>query len=252
MTDAGIVYIVGAGPGDPELITVRGLECLRSADVILHDRLIDTRLLAERDPGAELINVGKKPGDDGSKQNLIDELMVGRARLGQKVCRLKGGDPFVFGRGGEEAQVLTEAGVSFEIVPGVTSAIAAPAAAGIPVTHRDTAHSFMVMTGSRVDEASPEEWEGARSLIEGQGTLVCLMGLSRLSAIVARLQGIGCPLETPTAVVSKGTCQDQESRFGTLADIVSRSKGISSPAVIVVGAVVAEQEKMKRLRESRS
>ena len=252
MTRTGIVYIVGAGPGDPDLITVRGLECLRSSDVVLHDRLIDTRLLAERDPGAEVINVGKKPGDDGSKQKLIDDLMVNRARLGQKVCRLKGGDPFVFGRGGEEAEVLTEAGISFEIIPGVTSAIAAPAAAGIPLTHRDTAHSFMVMTGSRVEEASTEEWEGARSLIEGQGTLVCLMGLSRLSAIVGRLKDTGCPLETPAAVVSKGTCRDQDARFGTLADIVDRSEGISSPAVIVFGAVVAEQEKLQRLRESRS
>ena len=250
MKEQGIVYIVGAGPGDPGLITVRGLECVRRADVVLHDRLIDRGLLAEARTDTELIDVGKRPGDRGAMQNYIQDLMIERARKGQVVCRLKGGDPFVFGRGGEEARVLTEAGLSFEIIPGVTSAIAAPAAAGIPVTHRDTAHSFMVMTGSRADEASLGEWEGACSLIEGNGTLVVLMGLSRLSSIVRRLSEAGCPTDTPAAVVSKGTLQDQETRTGTLADIVALSDGVPSPAVIVVVPVVEEGRRLERLRQS--
>ena len=183
-------------------------------------------------------------------QHYIQDLMVERVRNGQVVCRLKGGDPFVFGRGGEEARVLTGAGISFEIIPGVTSAIAAPAAAGIPVTHRDTAHSFMVMTGSRADEASPGEWEGACSLIEGNGTLVVLMGLSRLSSIVRRLSDPGCPADTPAAVVSKGTAEDQETRVGTLDTIASVAQGIPSPAVIVFGPVVLERRRLSDLRRS--
>ena len=149
MKSAGTVYIVGAGPGNPDLITVRGLTCLRQSAVVLHDRLIDLHLLEEARPDAEIINVGKEPGDESLQQEHIEWLMIEKARQGKDVCRLKGGDPFVFGRGGEEAKALAEAGIPFEIVPGVSSAIAVPAYAGIPITHRDHAHSFMVIAGSR-------------------------------------------------------------------------------------------------------
>ena len=149
MTYPGTVFIVGAGPGNPDLITVRGMACLREADVVLHDRLIDFRLLEDARQDAEIINVGKEPGDEDLQQERIHWLMIEKAREGKTVCRLKGGDPFVFGRGGEEARALSEAGIPFEIVPGVSSAIAVPAYAGIPLTHRDHAHTFMVIAGSR-------------------------------------------------------------------------------------------------------
>ena len=246
MNKSGIVYIVGAGPGDPGLITIRGLECLRSAEVVLHDRLIDPRMLAVASEAATVIDVGKRVGDSGKMQQRIHDLMVQHARRGRRVCRLKGGDPFVFGRGGEESLFLTEAGVPFEIVPGVSSAIAAAGAAHIPVTHREHAHSFMVMTGSRAEAASPEEWAGARSLIDGGGTLVVLMGLSRIDAIVARLRDRGCPDSTPAAVVSRATFPDQETRIGTLADIADRLEGMVSPAVLVFGPAVLERARLAR------
>ena len=248
----GVVYIVGAGPGDPGLITSRGLDCVRLADVILHDRLTDPRLLEEARPGAEVIDVGKRAGDRGRMQGFIHETMVERVRRGQTVCRLKGGDPFVFGRGGEEARALTEADVPFEIIPGVTSAIAAPAAAGIPVTHRGAAHSFMVMTGSRADDASPEEWAGARSVLAGGGTLVVLMGLSRLDVIVRRLSEAGCSGETPAAVISRGAWTEQDVRIGTLEGIKTRSEGIRSPAVIVFGVTVEERGRLREIRAALS
>ncbi len=244
----GYVYIVGAGPGDPGLITSRGLDALRMADVVLHDRLIDIRLLEEARPGAEVIDVGKRVGDRSRMQDFIQETLVDRAKRGQTVCRLKGGDPFVFGRGGEEARALTEADIPFEIIPGVTSAIAAPASAGIPVTHRDTAHSFMVMTGSRADDASPDEWAGARSVIAGGGTVVVLMGLSRLTGIIRRLSKAGCGGETPAAVISRGTWIEQDVRVGTLENIESLSKGIVSPAVIVFGVTVGERDRLAQIR----
>jgi uroporphyrin-III C-methyltransferase/precorrin-2 dehydrogenase/sirohydrochlorin ferrochelatase len=246
----GKVFIVGAGPGDPGLITLRGLECLNSADVVLHDRLIDPRLLDEARAGAQIVNVGKRIGEQESMQRFIHENMVEHAREGRIVCRLKGGDPFVFGRGGEEARVLVEADIPFEIIPGVTSAIAAPAAAGIPVTHRDSAHSFMVMTGSRANNAAEEEWAGAASLIEGGGTLVVLMGLAHLERITQRLVHAGCRGATPSAVVSSGTLHNQVVRIGTLDDIRSRSEGVSSPAVLVFGEVVREREALEALRSA--
>src|SRR5881628_1864259 len=183
MRALGTVFIVGAGPGNPDLITVRGLTCLREADVVLHDRLIDLHLLEEARPDAQIINVGKESGDEDLQQEHIQWLMIEKARGGKSVCRLKGGDPFVFGRGGEEARALSEAGIPFEIVPGVSSAIAVPAYAGIPVTHRDHAHSFMVITGSRSHDLQSPEWLAAATLVKAGGTVVVLMGLSRLAAI---------------------------------------------------------------------
>jgi len=175
----GTVFIVGAGPGNPDLITVRGLTCLRQADVVLHDRLIDLHLLEEARPGAEIVSVGKETGEEDLQQEFIHWLMIQKAREGKDVCRLKGGDPFVFGRGGEEACALTESGIPFEIVPGVSSAIAAPAFAGIPLTHRRHAHSFMVIAGSRSHDLESLEWQAASALVQAGGTVVVLMGLSR-------------------------------------------------------------------------
>jgi uroporphyrin-III C-methyltransferase/precorrin-2 dehydrogenase/sirohydrochlorin ferrochelatase len=243
----GIVYIVGAGPGDPGLITVRGLDRLRRADVVLHDRLIGSGLLESASPHAEVIDVGKRAGDQGRMQRFIEDTMVRRAREGEIVCRLKGGDPFVFGRGGEEARALTAASIPYEIVPGVTSAIAAPAAAGIPLTHRDYAHSFLVMTGSRAERARPEEWAGASELLRVGGTLVVMMGLAHLEAIVERLRSAGCPDRTPAAIVSRGTLPDQDVLVGTLATIASSHGGPVSPGVVVFGEVVREREKLAEL-----
>ena len=187
MKRTGIVYIVGAGPGNPDLITVRGLTCLREADVVLHDRLIDLHLLEEAKPTAEIISVAKGTGGEDLQQEHIHWLMIQKAREGKDVCRLKGGDPFVFGRGGEEACALSEAGIPYEIVPGVSSAIAVPAFAGIPVTHRDHAHAFMVIAGSRSHDLSSAEWQAASALVQAGGTVVVLMGLARVRAIVESL-----------------------------------------------------------------
>jgi uroporphyrin-III C-methyltransferase len=235
----GTVYIVGAGPGNPDLITVRGLTCLREADVVLHDRLIDLHLIEEARPDAEVINVGKETGDEDLQQEHIQWLMIEKAREGKSVCRLKGGDPFVFGRGGEEARALSDAGIPFEIVPGVSSAIAVPAYAGIPVTHRDHAHSFMVIAGSRSLDLDSAEWLAAATLVKAGGTVIVLMGLSRLREIAERLVTDECPATTPAAVLSKGSYLIQDCRVGTLATIAGEIDGIKPPAIIVVGEVVA-------------
>jgi uroporphyrinogen III methyltransferase/synthase len=234
----GTVYIVGAGPGNPDLITVRGLTCLREADVVLHDRLVDLHLLDEARPDAEMINVGKEPGDEGLQQEHIQWLMIERARHGKNVCRLKGGDPFVFGRGGEEAKALAEAGIPFEIVPGVSSAIAVPAYAGIPVTHRDQAHAFMVIAGNRSHDLQSPQWRAAAALVKAGGTVVVLMGLSNLTAIVTELTSCGCNASTPAALISRGTYLIQDCRTGTLADIVNEIDSIKPPAIFIIGDVV--------------
>jgi uroporphyrin-III C-methyltransferase len=239
MKTLGTVYIVGAGPGNPDLITVRGLTCLREADVVLHDRLIDLHLLEEARPDAEMINVGKERGDESLQQEHIQWLMIEKAREGKNVCRLKGGDPFVFGRGGEEAKALAEAGIPFEIVPGVSSAIAVPAYAGIPVTHRDQSHAFMVIAGSRSHNLQSPQWLAASALLKAGGTVVVLMGLSRLSEIVAELVSGGCNPATPIALISRGTYLNQDCRTGTLADIENGTDTIKPPAIIIIGEVVA-------------
>ena len=238
MKPLGTVYIVGAGPGNPDLITVRGLTCLREADVVLHDRLIDLHLLEEARPDAEIINVGKAPTDESLQQEHIDWLMVHKAREGKNVCRLKGGDPFVFGRGGEEAKALAQAGIPFEIVPGVSSAIAVPAYAGIPVTHRDQAHAFMVITGSRSHDVQSPQWQAAAALVKAGGTLVVLMGLSNLTAIVTEMISSGCSPSIPVAVISRGTYLIQDCRTATLEDILHEADSVKSPAIVVIGEVV--------------
>ena len=239
---SGLVYLVGAGPGDPDLITVRGLECIRKSDVILHDRLISRRLLDEVQQEAEIIDVGKEHGNENTQQKWIHDLMIERARKGLTLCRLKGGDPFVFGRGGEEIRALREAGIRCEVVPGVSSAIAAPGSAGIPVTHRDVAHSLMVIAGNRSHDLNSSEWIAARSVAAAGGTLVVLMGLARLPLIVASLLEAGCDAGLPIAVISNGTSANQESRIGTLATLATSGQftsGMQSPATIIIGNVVS-------------
>jgi uroporphyrin-III C-methyltransferase len=231
----GTVYLVGAGPGDPELITVRGLSLLRQADVVAHDRLVHPALLAEAPPLAERLYVGKAPDRHAYPQEAINALLVARAREGRAVVRLKGGDPFVFGRGGEEGQALAAAGIPFEVVPGVTSAVAAPACAGIPVTHRGVAAAFTVVTGHGCE---PDEAEHDWQALARAGTLVILMGLGRLAQISQRLLAHGCAPETPAAVIRSGSTGAQEVVEGTLATIAGQAAGLGSPATIVVGEVV--------------
>ena len=245
MKSAGTVYIVGAGPGNPDLITVRGLTCLRQSAVVLHDRLVDLHLLEEARPDAEIINVGKEPGDESLQQEHIEWLMIEKARQGKDVCRLKGGDPFVFGRGGEEAKALAEAGIPFEIVPGVSSAIAVPAYAGIPITHRDHAHSFMVIAGSRSHSLQSPQWFAASVLVKAGGTVIVLMGLSRLDAIVAQLLSNECDPKTPIALISRGTYLIQDCRTGTLSDITQEADAVRPPAIIVIGQVVSLREQIQ-------
>ncbi len=245
----GIVYIVGAGPGDPELITVKGLACLRRAEVVLYDRLVASELLAEAPPTAELIDVGKAPARHRRSQAEINALLVEKASAGLRVVRLKGGDPFVFGRGAEECQALAEAGLAYEVVPGVSSAVAVPAYAGIPVTHRDLASSFTVVTGHNAgSEAGGVDWSG----LPTTGTLVCLMGVSHLPEIAQRLIARGRSGETPAAVIGWGTTGRQQVVVGTLADIAERAVGVEAPATIVIGEVVGLRNKLDWFGQARA
>jgi len=238
---SGIVYLVGAGPGDPRLITVLGLDCLRRADVVVFDRLISRDLLAEAPARAERVFVGKAPGDHCCRQEEINALLVHHAKAGRVVVRLKGGDPFVFGRGSEEAIACAEAGVAWEVVPGVTSSIAIPARAGIPITHRELSAGFAVVTG-HCAEGDRQNWE-ALARVE---TLVILMGLARLPEIAAHLLLHGRPAETPVAVIEQGTLPGERVVTGTLGTIAGQASraGLRSPATIVVGEVVRIRERL--------
>jgi uroporphyrin-III C-methyltransferase len=238
----GKVFLVGAGPGDPGLITVRGVECLRQADVVVHDRLICPALL-DNAPRAQRIDVGKQPNHHSVPQAEINALLVQHARDGQMVVRLKGGDPFVFGRGGEEALALLAAGIPFEVVPGVTSAVAVPAYAGIPITQRGVACSVAIITGHRADGAcgEAERWE---RYAHAADTLVFLMGVQSLPAITAQLAEAGLPASTPVAVIRQGTLPEQQVVVGTLADIAGRAADLRPPAVIVVGEVVRLRDQL--------
>lgn len=241
----GKVFLTGAGPGDPGLLTVKGQALLREADVVVHDRLAAPGLLKECRPEAELIYVGKGPGSYRVPQEEINSILVQKAREGKLVVRLKGGDPFVYGRGGEEAAALAEAGVPYEVVPGVTSAVAVPAYAGIPLTQRGYASSFAFVTGH---EDPSKEGAGVAwpVLATGVDTLVVLMAFNNLDRVVERLIAGGRPPHTPVAVIASGTLPGQRVAVGTLADIVERVErsGLSNPAVAVVGEVVRLRERL--------
>ena len=242
---AGTVYLVGAGPGDPGLITVRGRERLSQADVIVYDRLVDPRLLALAKPGAKLIYVGKAADRHTLRQSEINATLVAEARAGWNVVRLKGGDPFVFGRGGEEAEALAEAGVPFVVVPGVTSAIAGPAYAGIPVTHRNIASSLAIVTAHE----DPGKVESALhwQRLTGVDTLVFLMGVETLAGVVEQLLRHGRAAATPAALVRWATRPEQETLVATLGDIAERAaaRDFGPPAVLVVGEVVRLRERLR-------
>ena len=225
----GMVYLVGAGPGDPGLITAKGLELLRSADVVVYDRLVSPALLAQAPAEAERIL-------RGTDQQDVNALLIDRAQEGLNVVRLKGGDPFVFGRGAEECEALRAAAVSYAVIPGVTSATAVPAAAGIPVTHRRVASGFAVVAGHECDGRSDLDWEALSRV----PTLVVLMGLAALPDVVARLRAQGAPADTPVAVIASGTLPEQRTVVGTLDDITElvAAVALEPPATIVVGEVV--------------
>jgi uroporphyrin-III C-methyltransferase len=238
-TVTGKVYLVGAGPGDAELITVKGLRLIQSADVIIYDRLIPSGLLTEAYEGAELIDAGKAPAKHRLSQEAINDMIVQKALRGSMVVRLKGGDPFVFGRGGEEALACLKAGVPFEVVPGVSSAIAVPAYAGIPVTHRHVSTMVTIFAGHE-DPTSKEAKANYEALASLGGTLVILMGVERLQGILDGLIWAGLSEETPAAVVEWGTTTDQrviEGTVGTLADLAAE-QNIQPPAVTIIGDVV--------------
>ena len=233
----GTVYLIGAGPGAPELITVRGLQLIRAAEVIVYDRLVSPDLIEEAPQSAERIFAGKAAGYHSLPQEDINALLIGRARAGRNVVRLKGGDPFVFGRGGEEMEALTEAGVPYEVVPGVSAAIAVPAYAGIPLTHRKLSSSFAVVTGHEACKPGAKvDWTRLATAVD---TLVVLMGLTNLPRIAAALIAHGRPSQTPAAVIGSGTTEKQRVVVGTLDDIAEKAKSVPPPAVIVVGEVVA-------------
>jgi uroporphyrinogen III methyltransferase/synthase len=238
----GRVYLVGAGPGDPGLLTARALELIAAADVILHDRLIPDSALDGARADAELLYVGKEGGGPSVAQEQTEELMLARARAGASVVRLKGGDPFVFGRGGEEALRLREAGIPFEVVPGVSAGVAASAYAGIPVTHRGLAGAVAFVTGHPREDAGEDhggvDWD---ALAAFPGTLVLYMGVGRLAQIAAALIAAGRPGEEPAAVIQEGTLPSQRSVQGTLASIAETAarEGIRAPAITVIGAVAA-------------
>ncbi|PIU56107.1 MAG: uroporphyrinogen-III C-methyltransferase, partial [Chloroflexi bacterium CG07_land_8_20_14_0_80_51_10] len=242
---SGKVYIVGAGPGDAGLITVKGLDCLKRAEVIIYDRLVDDGLLGFARPDAEMIYVGKSASFHAKEQDEINRILVEQAKEGKVVVRLKGGDPFVLGRGGEEAEELAANNIPFEIVPGVSSSMAAPAYAGIPLTHRNVASSFAVITGHEdpTKEISSINWA---NLATGVDTLIFLMGMGNLPQIVEKLTEHGRSPDTPVALIRRGTTLQQQTMTGTLSTIVDKAKSaeLNPPAAIVVGEVVELRDKL--------
>ena len=243
--NTGKVYLVGAGPGDPGLLTLRGKECLELADVVLYDYLANPALLAHARDHAERVYVGRRGKGEYPAQEAINRLLIDRARDGNVVVRLKGGDPFVFGRGGEEAEALASAGIAFEVVPGVTAAVAAPAYAGIPVTHRTLASTLTIVTGHE-DPEKPSTALDWSQLAAGHGTVVFLMGMKNLSTIAATLMAEGRAGSTPVAIIRWGTRVSQQTVVGTLADIADKADAaqMEPPTVIVVGEVVRLRPKL--------
>jgi uroporphyrin-III C-methyltransferase len=245
----GKVYLVGAGPGDPGLLTVKALDLLRRADVVIYDYLVNPDVLENIRPTAERIYAGKVGGGTQTPQNEINRMLIDRARAGNLVVRLKGGDPFLFGRGGEEGKALRAAGIPFEFVPGVSSALAVPAYAGIPLTHRGVSRSVAIVTGVQADDG--EVSRELKNAAHAQ-TIVILMGLGHLRRIAAELLDAGRAANTPVAVIRWGTHETQQTVIGNLLDIADlvQSKDLRPPAVIVVGEVVHLREELKWFEES--
>lgn len=245
----GKVYLVGAGPGDPDLITVKGLRCLQRADVILYDRLVNPELLKHAKEGAKLVYCGKLPNYHTMKQETINHFLVKYAKKGLQVVRLKGGDPFVFGRGGEEAEECRKNDVQFEVVPGITSGIAASAYAGIPVTHRTLSKSFAFITGHQAgDVAAEHQWSHLAKAVD---TICVYMGVSHVSTIVKQLIQFGKSPQTPIALIHWGTLSDQKTVVGTLETIEEkvRDSEISNPSMIVIGEVVRLHDQLNWFQE---
>ncbi|SFE51342.1 uroporphyrinogen-III C-methyltransferase [Alteribacillus iranensis] len=244
----GYVFLTGAGPGDPKLLTIRALESIRAADIIIYDRLVNQEILNECKPDAEFIYCGKFPKNHTLRQEQINELLGEKALEGKVVTRLKGGDPFVFGRGGEEAVYLASLDIPFEVIPGVTAGIAAPAYAGIPVTHRDYGGSFAVVTGHLPHEKDKKQWE---ALVVGIDTVVFYMGMNQLDAIANQLMDSGRAANTPAAVIEWGTTSRQRTVTASLRTLSSevRNRGISNPAIVIVGDVVHLRDEMNWFTE---
>lgn len=242
----GKVYLIGAGPGDPKLITLRAVECIKAADVLIYDYLANKKFLDYARQGAEIIYVGKMGGEHTLPQDKINDLIVEKAKSGKIIARLKGGDPYIFGRGGEEAEELVEAGVAFEVVPGVTAAAAATAYAGIPLTHRSFTTDVALITGHE-DPSKTESSIKWDKIATGIGTLVFYMGVSNLPNIVENLIRYGRDPKTPIALIRWGSTTEQETLVGTLEDIVEKVKkaGMKAPAITVVGGVVSLREKLR-------
>jgi len=239
------VILVGAGPGDPDLLTLRAVERIRAADVLVYDRLIHDGVLALAKPSAEKLYMGKDPGHH-TRQDDIHALLVEKARQGKTVVRLKGGDPFLFGRGGEEVEYLAEHGIPFEVVPGVSSCLSAPLSAGIAVTHRESSSSVVVVTGHSADSREDRvDWEAVARI----GTSVFLMGVHNIEAIAHRLIAAGRSPSTPAAMIQMAYCEDERVITGTLENIAAevRRANIEPPATLVVGEVVRLRERLQQL-----
>lgn len=241
----GKVFIVGAGPGDPKLITLKAVEAIKSADVVLYDRLVSKKIIAMIPKSASSVYVGRDVGDDYKHQDTTNELMVKYAKTKRNVVRLKGGDPFMFGRGGEEAEFLRERGVKYEIIPGITSGIGSAEYSGIPLTHRDYASSVVFVTGHE-DAKKTQGTVNWKKLAKSVDTIVIMMGLSRLEVISKNLISGGLAKNTPVAVIQNGTTEDHRMLKGTLANIAKRVKDakVRPPSIIIIGKVVSLSDKI--------
>lgn len=247
MSEKGKVYLVGAGPGDPELLTRKAEQLIKEADVIFYDALVGEGIKELFPPGTELVYVGKRADDHAYQQEEINRMLVESASRHKRIVRLKGGDPYVFGRGGEEAEELVKAGIEVEVVPGITSAIAVPELAGIPVTHRGYASAVTVITGHE-DPTKGDPALNFKALGQMKGTIVILMGVSRLKDNVDALLNGGKPANTPVAIIERGASDKERVTAGTLGTIVSMAelRGVKSPAIIIIGEVVGLRGVLKK------